>query len=81
MFHVHVRKSRGIVLQVLVLLRQGGGTTLAATVNAHSGELLSQRTLQQDVCQVPPAGLATSLAITSSLENGIIQRDRFRAPI
>jgi hypothetical protein len=69
------------VPQVLVLLRQGGGATLAATVNAHSGELLSQRTLQQDVCQVPPACLATSLAIASSLENGIILRDILRAPI
>ena len=54
--------------QVLVLLRLGGGTTLAATVNAHSGEVLSQRTLQQDVCQVPPACLTTSLTHTPSLE-------------
>lgn len=45
--------DRGFALQVLVLLRQGGGTTLAATVNAHSGEVFSLRTLQQDVCQVP----------------------------
>ena len=50
----------GTVLQVLVLLRQGSGATLAATVNAHSGELLSQRTLQQEVCQVLPENLATS---------------------
>jgi hypothetical protein len=56
------------VLQVLVLLRRGGGTTLAATVNAHSGEVLSQHTLQQDVCQVPPSCLTTSLAHASDLE-------------
>ena len=64
--------------QVLVLLRQGDGTTLAATVTAHSGEVLSQRTLQQDVCQVPPACL-TTLAHTSSLESGMLLRDSFEA--
>lgn len=39
-------------LQVLVLLQQGGGTTLAATVNAHTGEVLTHTTLQLDACQV-----------------------------
>lgn len=39
-------------LQVLVLLRLGDNTTLAATVNAYNGEALTQTTLQQDVCQV-----------------------------
>jgi hypothetical protein len=41
-----------MLVQVLVLLRQSDGTTLAATVDAHSGELLTQDTLQQEVCQV-----------------------------